>query len=466
MFNKKNIIIGFVVVLGGFGLYSCGQISGGGGSSTNYTISGKVGSISASDISASSAPSVTHIAAIGADNVKYLADYDPNSGSFSIKINKGMPYAVGFYNQSNGKITLLGYLKQNEVNWHSLPLMSPQTATSETNLGTIEVNPSSVEAIPSISLNDLLTQVNMTRADANLYGQVDGVMTLFTNVDINGNGVFDFQEDKAYMLQIDLGTSISANGSLSSGEVTKMLNQFNETYYPIPSQYQFILHVLENGGANNPAVGTAGTMKFPTTIYGANGIGKTSLTGAVASSTDSRIWRFMANEELTQCELTTPEVVPSGTYTFEVTGKGAYTFANVAGSPISAVGTTEGLIFPVFKITTNEAGYITTIYYKWLIRENGITREATAAEVKTVIVDTALNSNNGNLIEASPVLGIVLGSYPPPSPDPNYKAPKKIDRDGNSVDVSNWNAKWSDLVVFTCNYKLNSNLSLSFMFSK
>lgn len=335
-----------------------------------------------------------------------------------------------------------------------------------TNLGTIEVNATSVEATPSILLDDLLSEVNMTAATANLYGKVDDVMTIFTNVDVNNDGIFDFQQDKAYLLQIVIGTNIGSTYSLASGEVTKMLNQFNETYYPVPDQYQLIFHAVD---APIPAAGTAGTIKFPTTIYGANGLPRTYLAGEVWYGTESRIWNFMANqstEALTQCELVSPEVVPSGTYTFEVTGKGTYSFKNVEGSPLVAVGTTEGMIFPVFKMVTNEAGYVTTIYYKWLIRENGVTREATAAEVKAVIVDTAMNSNNGVLIESSPSLGVVLDTYPPPSPDPKYRAPKKIARDSTSIDVTDWNVKWDDIAMFSCNYKLNSNLSLSFMFSR
>ena len=129
-----------------------------------------------------------------------------------------------------------------------------------------------------------------------------------------------------------------------------------------------------------------------------------------------------------------------------------------------AVGTTEGIIYPIFKMVVNEAGYVTAIDYKWMIRENGAARQATAAEVKATIVDTELNTNN--LIETSPSIGLAIGSYPPPDPDPNYHAPGKLSRDGSSIDVSAWNVKFADIAMFQCGYKINSNLSLSFMFGK
>lgn len=464
---KKNLILSLVIffALCLSILWGCGPKDSGnnnnGSTTPNFTITGKVGTISASGIKAASILPVTHIIAIGSNNEKYITTPDAN-GNFSLGVVSGYPYALGFYNQTGSTITLLGYLRQDQVNWHSLPLIDP--ATTSTDLGTVEINATSVEATPSIGLNDLLSQVNMDLATANLYGSVDGVMTTFTNVDVDGNGIFDSQEKKAYSLQIVIGTSISSAGGPAAGEVAKMLDQFNESYAPIAGPYQLIFHASESG-LTIPTNGTTGTIKFPTTIYGANGLPRTSLAGAVWGSND-KFWSFMGDpntESLAQCELVTPEVVPSGSYVFEVGGQ-TYTFKNVAGSPLAAVGKTEGIIFPVFKMNTNATGYVTTIEYKWMIKESGSVRAATPAEIKAVIVDTDLNTNN--LIEASPNLGLAIGSYPPPTPDSNYRAPKKIKRDANSIDVTDWNVKFSDIAMFSCDYRINSNLSLSFMFGK
>jgi hypothetical protein len=455
-----------------FYLWGCGQNTtnsgggSGGGVTPNFTITGKIGGVSVSGLKAASALAVTHIIAIGANNDKFMTTPDAN-GNFSLGVVSGYPYALGFYNQTGSTITLLGYLRQDQVDWHSLPLMAP--VTTSTNLGTVEIDMTSVEATPSIALNDLLSQVNMDLATANLYGSVDGVMTLFTNVDVDGNGVFDSLENKAYLLAITVGTNLGSTQGIASGEVTKMLNQFNETYYPVPNAYQLILHAVEIAGSI-PANGATGTIKFPTTIYGANGLPRTYLNGAVWGSND-RFWNFMgdpATENITQCELVTPEVVPSGTYTFEV-GSKAYTFKNVQGSALAAIGTTEGMIFPVFKMVTNAAGELTTIHYKWMIKEGGVVRQATAAEVQATIVDQTMNTNNAT--ESSPSLGVTLGSYPSPSGGP-YCPPKKISRDGNSIDVTGWiiatgeNVKFSDIAMFQCGYSLNSNINLSFMFGK
>jgi hypothetical protein len=453
----------------GFMLVGCGK-SGDSPSptpTTNYIISGTLGVVKISGIRTYAAASqVTHVIAIGSSNDKFIATPD-SSGKFSVPVKSGCPYALGFYNQTGSTITLLGYLRQNDYDWHSLPLMDP---TGEaTDLGTVAIDVASVEAVPTINISDLLSQTNMDAAAANLYGRVDGVMTLFTNVDVDGNGVFDSLENKAYLFAIGVGTNLGSTQGIASGEVTKMLNQFNETYYPVPNAYQLIFHAVETAGSI-PANGVTGTIKFPTTIYGANGLPRTYLTGAVWGSND-RFWNFMGDpntESLAQCELVSPEVIPSGTYTFEVAAK-TYTFQNVQGCSMAAIGTTEGVIFPVFKMITNEAGELTTVYYKWMIKEGGVVRQATAAEVKATIVDQDLNTNNA--IEKSPSIGVALGSYPPAADAP-YCPPKKLSRDGSSVDVTGWivatggNVKYSDIAMFQCGYALNSNVNLSFMFGK
>lgn len=465
--NLKFVLLGLSVLILGFIFIGCGQQT----SSTysqpagNYTISGTVSKVTSSSIHSMAVSDVTNIVAIGADCVKYKADYNSTTGVFSVKVVKGLPYALGFYSQSGGKITLLGYLKQNEVNWDSLPTMS--VTSDAMALGTLEVNAASVEAIPSTSLQDLMTESNMDLATANLYGKIDDPMAMLTNIDVNGNGVFDMDEGKAYMLQIVMGTDMGGVGGILSGEVTKMLNQFNETYSPSTTAYQIIFHAIDSA---NPADGTIGKMKFPTTIYGANGIGKTELNAEVWGASSGHVWNFSSTatmESLAQASLTTPEVIPTGSYTFEVTGKGTYTFQNVQGSQLCAVGTTEGIIFPVFKMVTNEAGLVTSIEYKWKVKRDGVVSDATAAEVKATIVDTAMNSNNGNLIDPSPSLGVVLGSYPSTSSDPAlYRAPLKIDRDSNSINTTSWNVNFNDIAMFSSSYKINSNVSLQFMFGK
>ncbi|MBU0501984.1 MAG: hypothetical protein KJ811_01910, partial [Candidatus Margulisbacteria bacterium] len=205
-------LLGLLVVL--VISFGCGTNTSTDTSETNYTISGKVGAVSSFGLQALAATDVTHIVAISSSNNKYLAT-PAADGTFSLGVVAGDSYAVGFYNVSGSTITLLGYLRQNEVDWDSLPLMD--AADSATDLGTIEVDTASVEAIPSINLTNLLSETNMTTATANLYGSIDDTMAMFTNVDIDGNGVFDFQETKGFMLNIII--EVTLEGTTAGSEI-------------------------------------------------------------------------------------------------------------------------------------------------------------------------------------------------------------------------------------------------------
>ena len=427
--------------------YGCGQTGGGGGNGgagTNYTISGKVGVVTSTGLKASAASTVTDIVAIGADNSKYAASLEAN-GDFTLEIVSGWPYAIGFYNKTGSTITLLGYLRQDQVGWDSLPLMDP--ADTATDLGTVEIDAASVEAVPSALLNDLLTEVNMDTATANLYGVVDDPMTIFTNVDVDSNGVFDFLEGKFYYFYVLYNPP--------AGDLNAMLNAFDETYYPSPNGYQFNLGGNESGG--NPASGTAATIRYPVTVYKEDGTASITNTGSVSAGAGGYGWLLNFSGSFV-----TPEVVPSGTYTIEVASGGRiYTLKNVNGSPLVAVGTTEGYVCPILKFVTNEAGVITTVHYKWKIRKDGVLREATADEVRAVVADTSEGASTYS--SDSPTI-VFYRDYP--ENPATYLPPRKIGITASSVDVSDWGVTWDDLEAAGVGYDLNSSVNITYLHFK
>jgi hypothetical protein len=447
------LVIGSIVVSAalGFMISSCGQTNGGGengGGTTNYTVSGKVGSITSSGLKTWAVSDVTDIVAIGADNSKYAAALD-SDGNFTLAIVSGYPYAIGFYNKSGSTITLLGYLRQDQVDWDSLPLMDP--ADTATDLGTVDIDAGSVEATPSTVLNDLLTDVNMDTATANLYGAADDPMSVFTNVDVDGNGVFDFLEGKYYYFYILTNPP--------GGDLSKMLNAFDESYYPSPGGYQFNLGGNESGG--NPSAGTAITISYPETIYTEDGIGHLTSTGSIGAGAGGYGW-LASLAPSGASPNATPEVVPSGTYTMEVSGGSTYTFRHVKGSAIIAAGTTEGFVCPLLKFVTDEAtGVITTIHYKWKIRKNGVLREATADEVRVVVADT--NAGNTTYSADSPTITLYR-DYP--SNPATYVPPIKIGITASSVDVSGLGITWNDLEAAAVGYDLNGNVTIAYLLFK
>jgi hypothetical protein len=440
-------------------LYGCGQKqNGGGGSTTNYTISGKLVGVSAGAVRATDVLPVTHIVAIGATGARYLADYSSAEGTFSLGVNKGCPYVVGFYNRSGGQITLLGYLKQDQLGWDSLPIIEP--TVDATDLGTVEVFPASLEATPSVNLNSLISQMNMDLDVAQYYGQIDDPLSVLTNLDVDGNGEFDFTESVGYLFEAKIG--MGPGPGPATGQIGNMLNgSYNHGFRPKPQC--FVLLFAAARGASVPPGGSTATLNFPCLVYNGSSQFQSS-TASVEGMSGGGWTAAFDGDSVPSVLITSPEVLPSGTYTIQVSGGWnsgrPYTFMNVQGTQVVKVGATDKIIFPALNLVTSPAGYITTVNYKWLMLENGAVRDATLAELKAVIADTQAGENA--LVETSPAVGFMTG--------PNtLGGMKKMPLTGSSgsVDVSEFNVKatQADLNHIAVGYNLTSRVICDFRFT-
>ncbi|MCU0641833.1 MAG: hypothetical protein MUC35_07145 [Candidatus Margulisbacteria bacterium] len=450
-------LVGTLLIL--VNIHGCGQQQGGGGGgvTTNYTIAGKYTGVTVAGVKGAAALAVTDIVAIGADGERYKATLSAD-GAFSVGVVKGWPYVLGFYNKSGGTITLLGYLKQKDVGWDSLPLIAPSGDT--TDLGTVEVDQTSAEATPSIALNSLIGQMDMDLSIAQYYGQMDDPLTVLTNLDVDGNGEFDFNENIGYTLVAKIGMMPGFNSG--AGEIGQMLNgHYNESYRPSPNGY-VILFGAGNGAAAPPA-GTTATLKFPVQVSN----GTSSFTSAVASveGITSGGWTAAFDGDATpSVYITNPTVLPTGTYSVEVSGGWnagrPFTFNNVQGTDLVKVGSTDKIIFPALNLVLDADSYITTVNYKWLIVESGAVRAATLAELRAVIADT--ESGKTALIDTSPSIGFFLKPL-------TYGGMKKIPLTGSSgsVDVSELRVKATTAVLeqIAVGYNLTSRVICDFRYA-
>ena len=362
-----GLVIGFLFL--GLFLYGCGSSTStdSGGSTGDYTLSGSVGTITAGGLSVMATDSVTHIVAIGADNTK-TSSTPKADGTFSLSLNSGQPYVLGFFNKSDSTITLLGYLKNSDYDWDSLPIIDP--ADFATDLGTVEIDTVSVEATPAINITSLISEMNMDVDTATLYGEVDDSLAALTNLDLDGNGEFDFDESKNYLFQTYIGMfDVDAP---ATGEVDSMLDGYNDTYTPIPSFYQIYFSCMGSGDVRS--LGTSATLTPPSAIGGSST--QTTTTGANTSTEDHWTLFFPSVQ--------TPEVAPSGTYTVAM-GSTTYTINNFKASDVMAMGSDNNIVYPVFNLVTDEAGKIAPLNYTWKKLVNGSVATAEAAEVQASI---------------------------------------------------------------------------------
>ncbi|OGC04700.1 hypothetical protein A2276_01835 [candidate division WOR-1 bacterium RIFOXYA12_FULL_43_27] len=430
------LLLGFSVLMVG-----CGK-QGSGSSTSGYTILGIVPNSQTQALSiGAKATAVTHIVAVDSNGQKTQATLSSN-GSFSVPVTKGYPYALGFYNKSGTVITLLGYLKQKDVNWDSLPLMNP--SGSSTDLGTVTVEATSQEAIPSINLTTLINQMSMVdQTTASYYGQIDGPMAVLTNVDVDGNGVFDFEENKSYLFWADMQFT-------TTSEIQSMLTDYAD-YIPTVASYVYQFIFTEGGQST---AGRRATMTPPGTTLA-------SQTGDAAANRTEWVFSFGAG-------LASPTAPPSGTYTIEVTGGvGTYRLQNFQPSQISYVGATNDIIYPVLKITTDEAGYITRISHQWKIRKSGVARNATAEEIKTV-EDTQVNTSRG-FSHSSPFFSFNFSDGASTSPLNFYRDNSYTDITTVTIDdtaSSSRRVLYSDVTLISVTYNLTSRTVHRFWFSK
>ena len=447
--KKNTLVLIFSIYLIIFGMSSflliagCGTSNSGSGSgastSGNYTLSGKVGTISASGLKTFAVnDTVTDIVAIGADNNKTLVT--PNDdGSFTLSVTSGQPYVLGFFNKTGGTITLLGYLKKGEYDWDSLPIIDP--VSTVTDLGTIEINTTSVEATPSINISTLISEMNMNASTATLYGEIDDSLAALTNLDLDSNGEFDFNESKNYLFQTYIG--MNESGTTATGEIDSMLSGYNDEYIPIPGFFQINFTGL--GGGDTRSAGISATLRAPSEIGGT--VTQTTSTGATSGNEG---WTLFFPS------VSTPEVAPSGTYIVEMVGT-TYTINNFKASSVVAMGADNNIVYPIFHLVTNEAGKITTVQYKWMKLVNGTPVDATPAEV-----NASINYEAGSTSSFTQNPFISFFSNANTLYSVNGSGIFAIDISASEVDISSLNISREDIHHIQAGYELTSKVICKF----
>ena len=380
----------------------CGSLTNSGSSSSQsgqLRLQGKYNlTISPSSIGTQATPAITAIVAVTSDGTKSLATL--SNGTFSLNVKKGFPTLLGFFNGTS----LVGYLAQKDVDWQSLPLMNPKETT--TDLGTVEVSTATREATPSVALNDLISKMNMTSDSATAYGRIDNPMTVFTNLDVDGNGTFDFQEGKSFLFWADYQFK-------TSSQISKMIGEFNEAYTPQIESYTYALIFLDEN--KKSTAGVSASLSAP------GALASTSFAGTSADRPAEWVYGFGP--------VTAVSTPPSGQYVATVTGYGTLTFNNFQPATVSRIGASENIVYPVLKLSTNEAGEVTKVSYKWKIIQSGTARDATAAEITSQVEDTQKSTTAG-FIHGSPFIGFQFKS------DGKGTTPIMLDRDGTSLDIT------------------------------
>jgi len=449
-----------LVVLSLAFIYGCGNATGGGGggggggSSTNYTISGNCPQAQITEYSNPhilvTQKHITRIVAIGSNGNTYSTT--PGSdGSFSLGLVKGVPYVLGFYSGTNGT-TLEGYLTVPSLGWQSLPIFDPSGSSAD--LGTLTVEAGTLEVIPSITAAALEALMQMT-SEASFYGAIDDAMLNYLNIDVNKDGIPDYQQNKSLYLRLfEMGGP--GPDEITSGEIPAMLgaNNYNDSYVPCPIGYQFAL-----AGGNAQTDKTHATLLAPLPDL-SDGTSSYNTLNASVEITGDWWWIFFRspNDNLN----TGPNTPPSGTYvaTIESTSPQTYVFDNCSFSGAYTLGSTDNIVYPVLNLETAEGSIsteITTVNYKWMKSSGGFAVAATPQEVNAAVGNYSIGSLVSDISPHIQFFGYswdsLYGYY-------------YLDRDNTSLDLTAYHIPLSAIGHIKVAYTSAANVQAQFRYGK
>ena len=466
MFKKllPLYLLGLVVISLAF-VYGCGNATGGGGGGgggggvvTNYTITGnlpQMAEIDTSSIKAFSLSTVTSICAIGADGGTYTATVS-SDGTFSLGLVKGVPYVLGFYSGTNGT-TLEGYLYVPTLGWNSLPITYPTGESVD--LGTLTVESGSPLVTCEIDSTVLAAFMGMTDDVADFYGAIDGAMVNYLNIDVNKDGIPDYQQDKSCYLRIFEAGGPDPNSTIATGEIEAMLGDgnYNDDYVPCPISYQFALC-----GGNTQTDKTHATLLAPSDLNDSKSPPNTYRTMNASIEANGYYWWIFFRSPSSELN-TGPNTPPSGTYvvTIESTTPQTYVFDNCSFDGAYTLGSDENIVYPVLNLVTSDATgttEITAVNYKWQKSTAGGGHTDASEEERKAAVG---NYSFGSVVsDQSPHIQFYDYSWESYPGNSYYY----LDRDGTSLDLSAYNIKLYEVGHIKVGYTSQANVQVQFRF--
>ncbi len=318
---------------------------------------------------------VSNIVAVSSDGT--FATATTSGSDFSLNLDKGKPYIIGLLNGTS----IVGLYKTDATTgMHSFPINLNST---DINLGTVSLSGS--EAQGSITSSALLQDLGLSQAIATAYGIMDIAMTRLSNVDIDGNGVIDHQENKSYSLGLDY----EFNGSSSFSAIQGAWSDHTAITYKGYEYYFWANPDMPSASWPSAALHT------PATVNGSND--QTPCWNV--ADTSGRNLNFFCGGSAT-----TPATPPAGTYTVTV-GSTVFTFQNVNSQTIDS--NLYNMYMPQIRLTMAN-GNITNIEWQWWKKLNdGSWVQPSDAELSTVFGNAGYEIGDSGWSAANRVRGSI-----------------------------------------------------------
>jgi hypothetical protein len=296
---------------------------------------------------------VNNIVAISSDGT--VAQATTSGSDFSLNLDKGKPYIIGLLNGTS----IVGlYKADSTTGMHSFPISANST---DINLGTVSLNGS--DALGSITSSTLLQDLGLSQSIATAYGIMDIAMTRLSNVDVDGNGVIDHQENKSYSIGLDY--EFDGNNSFSA--IQGAWSDHTAITYKGYEYYFWANPDMPSANWSGAALHTPATV---------NGLNDQAPCWNVSDSSGRNLNFFCGGSA------TTPATPPAGTYTVTVDST-VLTFKNVNSQTIDS--NLYNIYMPQIRLTMAN-GKITNIEWQWWKKLNdGSWVQPSDAELSTVL---------------------------------------------------------------------------------
>jgi len=286
-----------------------------------------------------------------------------SSNNFTLSVEPGKDYLVVFLNGTS----IVGIYKADSVTGlNTFPLSQNST---DIDLGTVTI--SGGVGSGTTSGSTVLQNIGISQNMATTLGIWDVAMLRFSNMDVDGNGIVDFNENKSFGLGLDYEFY---TGSTFAG----IQGAFNDKTLTSYTGYEYYFWAAPYD-ATLPW--TSATLTGPAPI--SDGTNSTPITqcwnDASTGTAPSMTLNFFCGGTAVN-----PVTPPAGTYTVNV-GTQAYTFKNVQSQTIDS--NLYNIYVPSVKLTTSN-GQITSIDYQWWKKDATLGWvQPTDAELSTVLVN-------------------------------------------------------------------------------
>jgi len=296
---------------------------------------------------------VTNIVAISPGGQVVTATL--NGSNFSLNLSQGTPYIIVLLNGT----TVVGLYKTDETTgMNSFPI---NENTTNINLGTVSLVGNVAQG--TITSSTLLQDLGISQSVATAYGIMDIAMTRFSNVDIDGDGIPDYQENRFYNFVIDY----EFNGVDSFVSIQGTWSNYADITY---NGYEFYFF------ADPDVVSADWTNAMLNTPASVNGLNNQTQCYNTTSSSGRTLNFFCGGSAVS------PATPPSGTYVVTA-GSSIFTFQNVNSQTIDS--SLHNLYMPQIMLTV-VSGKVTNIAWQWWKKQSdGTWVQPSDAELSTVL---------------------------------------------------------------------------------